>query len=127
MLFTWIFVVGGFCGWMIDTAYRSLRQGRHAPNTWIPFFSIIYASGALFLYILFTFFSISVFSDIIVGTILAICLELMSGIVALVFLNRRFWDYRSNRYNFRGFVDAEHSFYWLILVAIYRTFFIFMF
>lgn len=125
-LYTSIFIIGGLCGWMLDTAYRTWDDGRYAPGTWISFFSIIYGVAAILLYVFFAFLPISIFPDVIVGTFLVICLELLSGVLALLFLNRRFWDYRANSYNFYGFIDAKHSFYWLVLVGLYRIVFMYI-
>ena len=122
-----IFISGGLCGWMIDTAYRTWHDGRYVPNTWIPFFSIIYGLAAVLLYILFNFFSISFIAHVVIGAIVAIYLELISGMMALIFLGRRFWNYSSNKFNLYGFIDIQHSFYWLILATLYRAVYTFLF
>jgi len=116
-----IFISGGLCGWLIDTIYRTWQAGRFSPNTLVPFFSLIYATAAVFLYILFNSFSISAIWHVAAGLLVVIFLEFLSGVAALIFLKRRFWDYSSNRFNLYGFVDLQHSFYWLILVSIYRV------
>lgn len=120
LTYSTIFISFGFFGWLIDTGYRSLRAKRYAPGTWVPFFSLIFATAAILLYILFTFLPVSLYADIIRGTIVSILLELIAGLLALKLLNRRFWDYSNSRFNYRGIIDVHHSFYWLILTALYR-------
>lgn len=122
-----IFIGGGLFGWMIDTLYRTQDEKRYSPNTFFPFFSIIYGYAAVLLYILFNFLQAPFVYHIIIGTIISTGLELISGTLALTFLNKRFWDYRNSRFNFYGFVDARHVFYWLFLVGIYRAIFPFIF
>lgn len=120
MIYLSIFIVAGLVGWAIDTAYRTWDEKQFAPNTWIPFFSLIYGFNGVFLYVLFNFFSVSFIVDVAVGFIISNLVEIVSGLIALKFLKKRFWDYRSSQFHFRGFIDLEHSFYWLILTALCR-------
>ena len=115
-----IFIIGGLFGWLIDSSYRTWYEGKYSPNTWIPFFSPIYASATVLLYVFFTFSPNLFFFHVIVGSIIVIFLEMMSGIIAFKFLKKKFWDYSNNKYNFYGLIDAKHSFYWLLLVSLYR-------
>lgn len=121
-----IFVIGGLAGWVIDTANRSWCEKKYAPKTLVPGFSVIYGFAAAMLYVLFSL-PLSVFWQIVIGAVFATILELISGLLALIFLKRRFWDYRSSRFNFYGLIDAEHAFYWLILVGLYRAVYWFLF
>lgn len=120
-LYLIIFIAGGISGWLIDTTYRTWYAGRYTPNTLVPFFSLIYGLAAVFLYILFTFVSASIFFHIISGLVIVVLLELFSGVISVLFLKRRLWNYSDSRFNFYGFVDLQHSFYWLLLVSIYRV------
>ena len=120
ILYLSIFIGGGLFGWIIDTAYRTWQAKHYTPGTMVPFFSIIYGLAAVLLYILFSFFQTSFYLHIILGTITCIFLELITGILALAILKRRFWDYSASRFNYHGLIDAKHSFYWLILTILYR-------
>lgn len=123
MLYLTIFLLGGLCGWVIDTAYRSRCANKYTPNTWIPFFSIIYGIAAVLLYLLFFYSPVSFFAHIILGTILCVSLELISGIISTIFLRKRFWDYCSSKFNFFGYIDFQHTFYWFVLVSLFRIFY----
>ncbi len=127
ILYLIIFVVGGLLGWILDTIYRSLEAHRYAPGTLVPFFSVIFGIGAIFLYILFSFFHISVLADIVIGATICLLLELTCGAFSLIVFKHRFWDYRASRFNFRGLIDVEHSLYWLLLTILYRTVYPFIF
>jgi uncharacterized membrane protein len=122
-----IFISGGFCGWFIDTMYRTWQDKRFSSNTLVPFFSLIYATATVFLYILFKYFSTSAIGHIFAGLLVVIFLEFLSGLAALIFLKRRFWNYSANRFNFYGLIDLQHSFYWLVLVSLYRLAYQFLF
>lgn len=121
-LYSGIFIGGGLFGWIVDTAYRSIISGHFAPGTLIPFFSLIFATAAIVLYALFRLQGLSFRMSIILGTLFAISLELVSGFVCDKFLHFRLWDYRGTPYNFLGYIDLLHSLYWLTLTALYRFF-----
>ncbi len=127
ILYLGIFISGGLFGWLVDTAYRTWEAKRYTSGTMVPFFSIIFGVAAVLLYILFNFLSVSVYLDIAIGTIICILLELVCGMLAPIFLKRRFWDYSAKRFNFRGIIDIEHFFYWLILTGLYRILYPFLF
>jgi len=127
LLYLKIFIVAGLLGWLLDTAYRTLDAKRYTSGTIVPFFSIIYGIVAVELYILFSFWALPVYLHIIIGTLLTILSELVSGLLGFKILKRRVWDYRSSRFHYKGFIDIEHSFYWLILTALCRIFYSWLF
>lgn len=126
IFFLSIFIGGGLFGWTIDTAYRTWRAKHYTSGTLVPFFSVIYGIAAVLLYTLFNFFQTSFYLHIILGAITCTLLELIFGFLSLTFLKRRFWNYSASRFNYRGLIDAEHSFYWLILSGLYRIFYQFL-
>lgn len=121
IIFPALFIGGGLLGWTMDTSYRWWVDGRYLPGTLVPYFSLIYGAGAMMLYSLFGIHTIPFVWDIVIGTILCVLLELVGGFMALSLLRRRLWDYSASYGNFHGFIDVQHSFYWFILTAIYRT------
>lgn len=121
MYYFYIFIFGGFLGWILDTAFRSLQDKRYSPGTLIPFFSIIYGAGAVVLDVLFVYAPLAAYLQVLVGAVLAVLLELLSGLIALAVLKRRLWNYETSRFNYRGFIDLQHSLYWLLLIAAYRA------
>src|SRR3989344_4117233 len=120
LLYPALFAGGGIFGWVIDTIYRSLVAKKYAPGTLVPFFAIIYGVGAVMLYLFFSSANISFLWSVIGGTVLCVALELVGGILSLMVLRHRLWDYSASPFNFYGFIDLEHTFYWLILTALYR-------
>lgn len=118
-----LFIGGGAFGWMVDTGYRSFTAGRYAHGTLLPFFSIIYGVAAIMLYALFHFGTMSFVASIIIGTILCVALELVGGVLSLSLIHYRLWDYSASPFNFYGFIDLKHTFYWLVLTTLYRLLF----
>lgn len=119
-LYLAVFIVGGVFGWVLDTAYRSLVLGYYSSGTLIPFFSLIFGSGAVTLHRLFQYQGISFLPGIIIGTALSVLLELVGGAVSRVVLNYNLWDYSANPFNFYGLIDLEHAFYWFLITMAYK-------
>ena len=117
------FIIFGFLGWGVDTAYRSICNGKYDPGTYIKYFSPMYGFGAVVLYILYTHMESSLIMQLLVAMVLLTLLELVGGIFCERVLKKRVWDYSNNRLNFKGHIDALHSFYWLVLAAIVRMLF----
>jgi uncharacterized membrane protein len=115
-----IFIVFGFIGWVIDTSYRSITLRKYYSGTLIPLFSPIYGFGALVLVLLFTYLQAHIIVQIIAAGLLLTILELLGGIYCVKILRRKLWDYSKNKWNYKGYIDALHSFYWLILAFIFR-------
>src|SRR3990167_9933070 len=101
-----IFIGSGWLGWLIDSSFRSWKEKRLTSGTLLPYFSLAYATASLALYHLFNVWSASFFSHILVGTLLCIAVEFVGGKMAWQVLRRRLWDYRKNRWNYLGFIDA---------------------
>ncbi len=120
LLYAKIFIGGGIFGWGIDTAYRTFYAGKYSPGTLVPYFSLIYGMAAVMLFVLFRFARLKFWPSIFVGTILCVVLELFGGIVSLSLLDYRLWDYTASPFNFRGFINLEHSAYWFALTFLYR-------
>ena len=115
-----IFFGGGFFGFAIDTTYRSLLAGRYLSGTWLPLFSITYALAAVMEWLIFSQLAGHWQWQIVVATLTAILWELSAGLLSGFILHQRFWNYSNSFLNFRGLIDLQHSFYWLILTIVYR-------
>lgn len=113
-------MVGGVFGWVLDTARRSLGVGYYTSGTLIPFFSLIFGVGAVMLYRLFQYRSISFLPSIILGTVLCVLLELVGGAISRALLDFRLWDYSANPFNFYGLIDLEHTLYWFLITVAFK-------
>ena len=115
-----LFLIFGFLGWLIDTAYRSYIDKKYAPGTWLPCFGISYAIAGILVTTVFRYVPASAIVQIIIATLLSTLLELLGGILALAVLKRRLWDYRAHPYNFLGHIEVRHALYWVFIISCMR-------
>lgn len=113
-----IFVSFSVVGWILDTSYRSLTRWKYSPGTKY-YFDPVYGIGATVLALFFSYSNFSLVLQIIFAGLLLTLVEFLYGIGALKILGYRIWDYRENKFNVMGHVDLLHSFYWIILAALY--------
>tara|TARA_Y100000310_G_scaffold189730_1_gene189692 strand:+ start:2231 stop:2623 length:393 start_codon:yes stop_codon:yes gene_type:complete len=116
----------GVCGWLIDTSYRSLRQGRYAPGGYPTLFAPDYGLGGLGFILIFQFVPLHAIWQVILAGGAATLVELIAGLFCLHVLGRRIWDYSDNFLNIGGHVDALHAFYWIVLAGVFRWLFVFV-
>ncbi len=125
MVFVIVFLLSGILGWAFDTTYRSMLVGRYAPGTYIPFFATCFGVAGTMIFFIFTHVP-SLYAQIILGTLVAILVEFISGVFCITVYKRRLWDYSGRFLNVFGHIDFLHSFYWFTLVlisdVIYRSF-----
>lgn len=110
------FLVASFCGWIVDSAYRSVLAGTLVLSgpTYPPFYPS-YGFGALLLYLTcHVVGGRSLGLRFVAYALVTTAWELTAGLV-LTALSFRLWDYSENPLNFMGHVDVEHSFYWVLL------------
>ena len=119
------FITFGVLGWGIDTLYRSITERKYHPGTYIPFFSIIYATGGIALITFFRYSTIGIPAEIIIGGTAMTTLELTGGILSTRILKKRLWNYSKNPFNFKGHIDLIHTLYWFMLTAALRLIYAF--
>ncbi|MSR86313.1 hypothetical protein EXS74_02875 [Candidatus Woesearchaeota archaeon] len=122
-----LFFIYAFIGWILDTCYRSVVDGKYSSGTALPFLSLIYGFGGLFLTIFFRYLPLPIFFHILLGTLLVILVEFSGGLFCLHVLKKRYWDYSQEAGNFLGHIDIIHSIYWFLLVIFFRLLFPFFF
>ncbi|MBU1129166.1 MAG: putative ABC transporter permease [Nanoarchaeota archaeon] len=118
--YLFLFIIFGIIGWIIDTTYRSIISKKYDSRTQLLFFSPIYAIGGTILIIIYENVKVHFIIQIIIVSILFIALELISGIFSEKIMKKKYWDYSNNKWNFKGYIDALHSFYWIILATLIR-------
>ena len=112
-----LFSLGSMCGWLIELFWRRYRgQARRWINPgflngpWLP----LYGFGCIVLYLLClpdwpVFVRAPVFLAVLT------LLELAAGAIFIGQYKIRLWDYRENRWNFRGLICPLYSFFWMVL------------
>jgi len=117
MIYLFLFLLCGLIGWVLDTGYRSIIARRYAPGTYLPCFAVSYGIAGVMIVVLFELTS-PWYIQIAAGTIAAIVIEFISGVLCVAVLKRRLWDYRGHFLNLCGHIDLIHSFHWFWLVTV---------
>ncbi|MFA6305603.1 MAG: putative ABC transporter permease [Candidatus Gracilibacteria bacterium] len=124
MLVTYVieFLFFGFVGWLLDSSYRLITDGRFLFGgyfRWVPI-RPIYGLGSVILIISFKILGdINPISSIIIASLTMILLEYLSGIFTEHFLKIKLWDYSDSKFNIGGKIDLLHSFFWIFLVFLF--------
>lgn len=111
------FVLYGFVGWVLDSAYRSIVDKKWVRGGFSAFpFTPSYGIGAAILVVIGP--SILQFSYPVQWLLLGIIFggyEYVCGRVTMLFMKRRLWDYSHARLNLHGHTDLLHAVYWATL------------
>jgi len=116
-----LFLLFGVLGWLLDTSYRSIVDKKYAPGTWLPYFGLIYAIGGTLCVLLFENIHVSAPVQVLIGTLAAVVLEFVGGVLSLAILRRRLWNYSHERLHFMGHIDMLHTVYWFAIVILVRV------
>jgi uncharacterized membrane protein len=121
--YLFLFFVFSFCGWIIETTYRSVTQRRFVnPGVLFGPYVPLYGTGAVFLIILQSFaegYPVYVRAPLYLVSLTFI--EYVTGEVLYLVFKRRYWDYDDEPLNFRGQVCLSFSIYWMLLALIFEN------
>ncbi len=125
-----IFVIGGSLGWVIELIYRRL-----AHKKWInPGFLVgpclpMYGTGLVCLYLLclpeYSFIASPVWKAVFVIALLGVLMtlvEYVTGLVFIVGMKVKLWDYSKCWGNIQGIICPLFSFFWTVIAAVYYLF-----
>jgi len=119
------FLFFGFAGWLLDSTYRLITDGRFLFGgyfRWIPI-RPIYGTGGLLLTFYFKIFTdINPIALIIIASIMMVSLEYISAAFSRYFLGIKLWDYSDAKFNLGGKVDLLHSVFWFVLVFLFYNY-----
>ena len=118
-----LFVSGSIIGWIIDTMFRSIVDGKfshagyfeHATGILIPFLPI-YGIGLVIIYFLrplATHRGIAARAGIYAVALTG--LEYLGGMFTTATLGIPLWDYSKSIWNLNGYIDVTHTIFWVIL------------
>lgn len=130
VLYIFIFSVGSIFGWVLEVIYRHLADKDKrwfnpgfCVGPWLP----IYGVGLLTAFLMTGLENNYVIDNIVLKRLLlffmtSVCMtiiELIGGILLLKFFNLRLWDYRDEKFNYKGFICLKFSFFWMLISAVY--------
>lgn len=125
-----LFIVGGTCGWAIELFFR-----RFAHKKWVnPGFLVgpclpLYGTGVVFLYIIcsldYSFIANEVWRAVFVIALITVVMtlvEYVTGLIFIVGLKVKLWDYSKRPGNIQGIICPLFTFFWGVIGAAYCLF-----
>jgi len=107
------FFIYGFVGWCLEVCYNAVDLGEWSNRGFLNgAICPIYGVGVVA--ILYLLEPISEFGPLLFvgGVVLCSGLELLTGYVMEKVFHQRWWDYTTERFNFKGFICLKFSLYW---------------
>lgn len=120
------FIVYSFLGWLIETSYASITQGKFVNRGFlIGPLTPIYGFGAILILLssmwignVFGNYYISILMTVVISTLLVTALEFFTGFILEKVFNTKWWDYSNNAFNIKGYICLKFSLLWAILAFI---------
>jgi len=132
LVLAFLFFTGSTLGWILEVFWRRFFSKNNPEKKWInpgfltgPYLPL-YGLSLIILFLL-SFTDVSfIKSPGLQKTILFIfmavcitCIEYVAGLIFIKGMNIKLWDYSKNRFNIKGIICLQYSFYWIILSAVY--------
>ncbi len=115
-----IFAVGATLGWVLEFIYRNTTiKSEDVINPGFlggPYLPI-YGFGLVLVH-LFASLDITFAPAVLLFTLCATLLELLTGVFFYKFFHLRLWDYTKEPFNLGGHICLRFSFYWLLIGAV---------
>ena len=125
-----LFIVGGTCGWAIELFFR-----RFVHKKWVnPGFLAgpclpLYGTGVVFLYIIcsldYSFIANEMWRAVFVIALITVVMtlvEYVTGLIFIVGLKVKLWDYSKRPGNIQGIICPLFTFFWGVIGAAYCLF-----
>ena len=135
LVITFLFFAGSIIGWGIELIFRKFFSKNNPQHKWInpgfltgPYIPL-YGFSLVILFLL-TFIDVSFINNTylqkaVLFALMALCItifEYIAGMIFIIGMKIRLWDYSKNWGNIRGIICPQFSFYWWILSATYYFF-----
>lgn len=119
-----LYFLFAFTGWVIELIFRSVYEkkpvnpGFHK-GPWLPVYGL---TGLIIVLVAGSFEGQSIVLKMVFYFVLSSGLELAAGIFLEKAFNRRYWDYRENRFNIRGYICPLYSCAWVLICLVVEYF-----
>lgn len=130
--FAFLFFIGSILGWCIELIFRRFFSPGNHDKKWInPGFLVgpylpLYGSGLCTLYLLANIPVVFVENEIMkkivlffIMTVAMTFIEYLTGVIFILKMKVKLWDYSKNRGNIQGIICPLFSFFWGVLGAFY--------
>lgn len=119
LYFIFNFILYSFLGWILEEVYCfCITQNFKEEGFLIGPFKPMYGFAMAILINIYTVFNVNKFILGILFFIIPTFIEYLSGVLLKKVFNKQYWDYRNNKFNFRGLICFKFSIYWGILSGI---------
>jgi uncharacterized membrane protein len=118
-----IFALTSILGWIIEVVSGLFMREKRLTNPGFlngPYLPL-HGWGALLFYWIATF-NLHPVSTIILLSVVATFIELITGLFFLHFFKIRIWDYSPNWMNYKGIISPLYAFCWAVLGAVFLFF-----
>ena len=135
LVITFLFFAGSIIGWGIELVFRRFFSKNNPERKWInpgfltgPYLPL-YGFSLVILFLL-TFMDVSFIENpylqkAVLFCLMALCItlfEYIAGMIFIVGMKIRLWDYSKNWGNIKGIICPQFTFYWWLLSATYYFF-----
>ncbi len=132
LVITFLFFAGSLIGWGIELVFRRFFSANNPERKWInpgfltgpylPLYGFSLVILFLLSYIDVSFIENPHLQKLVLFALMALCItifEFIAGMIFIVGMKIRLWDYSKNWGNIKGIVCPQFTFYWWLLSAIY--------
>ena len=124
-LIQWLFFFYFYCffGWIFESTYVSAKSRKFVNRGFMrgPFLPI-YGSGAIMMLVVSMPFQDNILLTYIAGCIGATALELATGVIMEALFKVRYWDYSSQKFNYKGHICLSSTIAWGFLTILMTGF-----
>ncbi len=121
----WLFFFYFYCffGWIFESTYVSAKSRKFVNRGFMrgPFLPI-YGSGAIMMLVVSMPFQDNILLTYIAGCIGAPALELATGVIMEALFKVRYWDYSSQKFNYKGHICLSSTIAWGFLTILMTGF-----
>ena len=134
LVLAFLFFIGCVMGWEIELFFRRFFSKNNPEKKWInPGFLVgpwlpLYGLGLIGMYTISIFLSQQEMTGIrwmdtvvilVIMTFLMTVIELIAGLIFTRFFNVKLWDYKEEKFNFKGLICPKFSLMWGVLGCFY--------
>ena len=123
--YLFIFAIFSILGWILEVIYRGIVHKKIVnPGFMSGCVVPLYGMGAIILNFICILFSnintnFKMLILFVVSAFILTLLEFICGYISLIYFHIRLWDYRKEKFNYRGFICLKFSIIWGITSIIY--------
>lgn len=114
------FLIYSFLGWTLEVIYHIYTEKRFVNRGFLygPVCPI-YGATSVLLILTLTSISSNIFYVYLGGAVAATLIELITGFLMELFFHTKWWDYSTEKFNFKGYICLRFSLFWGLLAIVF--------